>query len=146
MQLYAVINKPYYYKIYSQVIVKNKTLLMICPLRFYGCRDVALLRLPTVAGKTNQSKFMQSSSCTPPKKHTIAGEFPEIKPDSYSFYFWGICFKQDYANIILKAEQRFWAHKQMNATTIKRNWYDANQSYLSASLALVRYFIEIYIA
>ena len=35
----------------------------------------------------------------------------------------------------------------MNATTtIKRNWYDANQSYLSASLALVRYFIEIYIA
>jgi len=31
-------------------------------------------------------------------------------------------------------------------TTIKSNWYEANQSYLSASLALVRYSIEIYIA
>ena len=34
----------------------------------------------------------------------------------------------------------------MNATKINRNWYDANQSYLSASLALVRHTIEIYIA
>ncbi|MGB6300589.1 MAG: ATP-binding protein [Rivularia sp. (in: cyanobacteria)] len=34
----------------------------------------------------------------------------------------------------------------MNATKINRNWYDANQCYLFASLALVRNTIETYIA